>query len=543
MRVTGLARPLRVALIAASLASLLSSSSLGIETLPHRQISLALPGIPAKLIPADLNRDGIRDLLVVLVYTEYEEVAFDRIQGFVQLTEVVPALSERRELRAYLQRSDGSYRLAGQPVELPLDVTAMSAGPPGAADVPVIALTRIGASALQIGIDAPVQQLGFRPLITEPPVLGGSRAFLPELELVENLDGDESPDILFPGRAGHAVFLGTSDGISMEPAARLILPGDERGTDQVVWRRYPIPTVQDLNGDGLPDMVVRDRESADREIQVLPGAGEGRFHPVRAIDTRCAARAGLKKGSRDLIHLGDLDGQGGAEVVFRREIETEEDGLDEAREPRAIYRFHHLREDLGLEPEPYFTMEGVGHPFEGQWAGRSSESFRDLDGDGRRELITVNLDFSVLQVLRVLATKKIGIGLDFQIWRQEPDGGFRKVENLKLSDKILLDLNDIKLDRLGNFAGDFDGDGRLDFLTLEGGRTLRIHSGAPGCAYSRKADFKLKLPEEPPDPGLVKVADLDGDGRADLAITRPLDPDPSGAGTPVSLDLYLSGGP
>jgi hypothetical protein len=497
------------------------------------------------VIPSDLDGDGFMDLLVIVVYTEYEEISFDRVEGFVQLTEVVPALSERRELRAYLGRPDGNYRLAGESIELPLEVSAMSGGPPG---MPVIALTQDGAAAVRLERAGGNLSLGFHPFITEPPVLRGSRSFLSELDLVGNLDGDEDLDLLFPARTGPAVFRGKGGGFSTQPADRLVLPGDERGSGAVVWRRYPLARVQDVDGDALPDLVPGPLGSARGGIEVVRGAGEGRFHPARKIDLRCLepGREGdvEEEGhwSSDLIYFGDLDGDGGAEIVLQSEMETEDGGLKEARKPRSIFRFYRLRDDITVEPEPYFEMDGEGYPFGGQWAGRASEPFRDLDGDGRKELITVNLDFSLFQVLRLLTTKRLGIGLDFNIWRQGADGGFTAVDDLKLSDKILLDLNDLKLDRLGNFAGDFDGDGLPEFLAMKGGRTLELHRGMPGCEYAGRPDFKLRLAEEPQDPGLVKVKDLDGDGKADLAVTRLLKADPSGATTPVSLDLYLSGG-
>lgn len=165
-----------------------------------------------------------------------------------------------------------------------------------------------------------------------------------------------------------------------------------------------------------------------------------------------------------------------------------------------------------------------------------------MDGDALADLVTVNLRFSVFQILRVMTTKKFGIGLDYNVCAQRSPGRFERVEDLTLSDRILLDLDDLKLGRLGNFTGDFDGDGRIEFLTLKGGRRIEIHKGAPACAYARSPDFTLRLEEEPQDPGFVKVRDLDGDGRADLLVTHPLEADPAGATTPMALDLYLSGG-
>jgi len=512
------------------------------EPLPHRLVSIALPGAPSKLLPTDLDGDGLQDLLVVLVYTEYEEISFDRVEGFIMLTEVVPALSERRELRAYLRSADGTYRMAGEPLPLPLDVTAISAGPPGRAGMVAVALTRDGISGIMSGKREGHLELDLRSLLIEPPVLRGSHAFLPGLKLVEDLDGDESLDLLLPARDGLAVFRGTAEGFTTQPSDRIRSLDPGRGPHGRMRRVYPLPRVQDVDGDGLPDLLFRAADpEGDDAIVVLSGSGGGRFEKPRRILLGCLRTARGGEAEPDLIHFGDVDGRGAAEIVILREIESGEGDLDEARRPHSIVSFHHLRPDLTVDPDPYQEIEVIGHAFEGQLAGGEPEPLRDLDGDGRKDLVTVALDFSVLQVVRVLATKKLGIGLDFHIWSQKSDGGFSEVEGLSLSDKILIDLNDLKFDRLGNFAGDFDGDGRRELLTLKGGRTIEIHRGAPGCAYARSPDLELRLAEVPQNPGLVRVMELDGDGRDDLVVTRLLEADPAEATTPVSLDLYLSG--
>lgn len=505
------------------------------EDLPRRLVSLSLPGPPSKILSADIDGDALPDLAVVLVYAEYEEISFDRVQGFLDITEVVPALSERREVRAYLQEPGGTYRRAGPPMDLPVEVSALSAGPPA---FPLVVLTDAGASALLLAPGKGERSLRMEPFFFEEPVLRGSRTFLPELEIVRDLDGDPLRDLLFPSVEGPSVFRGTETGFRAAASARLRLPGDEEGRDGVVWRRYPVPRVTDVDGDGLPDLVVGEGSGLDGPLHVLRGAGLGRF--LDPVELDLGPVSGKGSGAFDLLQLGDIDGGGAAEVVMYREDSSEDDGMAEAKRPRHTYRIHRLRADLTVEEEPYATLTAEGHPFEGDWAGRFAVPFRDLDGDGLQDLVTVNLDFSIFQILRVMTTRKFGIGLEFNVFAQRPGGSFRAIQDLKLEDKILLDLDDLKLGRLGNFAGDFNGDGRLEFLSLKGGRTLEVHLGAPGCAYSRRPDYTLKLLEEPPDPGLVRVMDLDGDGLDDLAVTRPLEPDPSGAETPVALDLYLS---
>jgi hypothetical protein len=242
----------------------------------------------------------------------------------------------------------------------------------------------------------------------------------------------------------------------------------------------------------------------------------------------------------DLAYVGDLDGDGRNEAVLETSTD-EDDGLDEAREPHSHLTFHRATKELRFDPAAYTTADIVGHAFGGNWPDISDEGFQDLDGDGRLDLVTITLDFSILQVLKVLATKKISIGVDFHVWCQTPAGSFQEVKGLDLSETIRLDLNDVKLSRFAQFGGDFDGDGKIDFLHIGRGKTVTIHRGNPGCKYAAKPDYSIELAEEPQDIALVRVSDFDGDGRADLSVVRPLAPEEEGVTAPVRLDLYLSG--
>jgi hypothetical protein len=170
------------------------------------------------------------------------------------------------------------------------------------------------------------------------------------------------------------------------------------------------------------------------------------------------------------------------------------------------------------------------------------EVFQDLDNDGREELILVTLDFSMFQAVKIMATKKISIGLDFHIWHQRENGSFREVKDLDLSEKLKLDLDDLKFGRFAQFGGDFDGDGIQDFIHLGRGKRVTIHRGRTGGVYPKDPDLVVELEEEPPHLGLVTIEDLDGDGLSDIRIARPAPVRDLETTTPVTLELYLSGG-
>ena len=83
-------------------------------------------------------------------------------------------------------------------------------------------------------------------------------------------------------------------------------------------------------------------------------------------------------------------------------------------------------DSAGEEEEPVFWKN-----LSGQTGWFASPVVQDLDGDGREDLVTLTLRFSMFQALKILATKKIGIGIDF------PDDGFNCLLNFLLVHRFL----------------------------------------------------------------------------------------------------------
>jgi hypothetical protein len=554
-----LANPIRLSIAGLLVLTIAADAPVGAakaDRVTLRHVTLELPGPPSAVVPADLDGDGRLDLAIAVAYTEIEEIGFDRIEGMVQITTVVPALFDRREVHAFLRRDDGTFARSGRHLELPFSVLSMEAGPPGH---PVIALTDEGLAELRFdpGADGPDLQLV--PLLRDPPVMAGTGTFFSSLDVVHDVDGDGRDDVLVPTHSGPAVYLTGEDGLTDTPVDRAALPGESHGSRRAeVWRFIPYPEVRDVDGDGIPDLLVRRSGSRTTGVHLMIGQGGGRFAPLRDAPADCWDDGTQLRVARpvedgppwldDVTAVRDLDGDGRAEIVTATERDRG-DGLrkemKDAKRPIYHYRFHRLDESMSILPDPYFDMEAEGHAFEiddEELGIFSVQQFDDLDGDGREDLVTVTLKFSMWQAVRILTTKRISIGLDFHVWAQQEDGRFVEVEGLDLSEKFKLDLNNLTLGRFAQFAGDFDGDGRKDFVHLGRGKEITIHRGQPGCRYPKEPDLVIPLAAEPESLELVQIRDLDGDGRADIMITRPLPETRPDETPPVQLDLYLSGG-
>jgi hypothetical protein len=504
--------------------------------------SVELPGPPVEVIAADVDGDGRKDLVVVVNVSEWtqKEVQnsseMSQVKGLVDAMTVIPAIDDRREVRVFLGRPDGGYR-ALAPMVLPVSVLAMEAGPAG---TPVIALTDEGVSALRMG---PGETVRLEPLIADPPVLAGSGTFVSKMGLMHDVDGDGILDLLLPARDGLAVYLGTAAGLSTKAAARLPVPGEAYSSADELRHGYPLPEVADADGDGRPDLVFQDPEHLWERVWVVRNAGGGRFLP--AVEVALPARAAAAgQHAEKAVFFGDVDGDGIAEVVTSQDVNPKAKGMraeiHQANEPLNRYRFYHLDRELKVAAQPYLTMDAPGYAFEGE---ELAGGLQDLNGDRRLDLLTVTLDLSVWKAMRVLVTKSLNLKLDFHVWCQEKTGGFRAVNGLDLAGHFRINLNDLKMNQLALFAGDFDGDGRADFVQLGRGKEVSVHLGRPDCSFPADPDYVLKLRDEPKDIALVQVRDLDGDGRADVMIVDPRPPAEPGLAPPMRLDLYLSGGP
>lgn len=533
-------RPLALASLAFALAGGAFGAAARIA-LVHQ--ALALGGAPAALFAVDLDRDGRRDLALVVASTEWGQIGIeerqeiDELGTYVEVLTVVPALFDRREL--VVHRGDERGRFAEEPLrmELPETVHAIFEGPRAE---PLLAWTDEGVATVEIRAGA----LGLVPRIAAPSPLAGSRDFLSDLRLTDDLDGDGERDLLLPVEEGYQVHLAGATGLALEPASRFAaplaerLPGDPRHYARGSVRHLPIPEIVDLDGDRRPELVFRNHDAKWDEMRVLANLGGGRFGtPVDPL----AGRG--RDADPGVVWMGDLDGDGRGEIVTAEELEPESDSMRAemayAKRPRIRYAVHALGADFVWDPEPKRRFEAFGYIFEGSSEVPLPLGVRDLDGDGRPDLVAMSLDFSMLQALRVVTARSIRLGLDFEPSCQLPDGSFRALPAQDLGGRFTLRLERLRLGQLSSFSGDFDGDGRADFLQLGRGRRAIVRRGAEGCRYPEAAEATIELAAEPADLALVRVADLDGDGRSDLAVTQPPPPgEPGGRG---ALDLYLSG--
>ena len=269
---------------------------------------------------------------------------------------------------------------------------------------------------------------------------------------------------------------------------------------------------------------------------MLHNLGGGRFGaPIDPL----AGRA--RDADPEVVFVGDLDGEGRGEVVTARRFDAVEDSLRgrlaAARRPRFRYEVHALADDLRWDPRPRASFEIEGHVFAPEGVPGPLDNPRDLDGDGRPDLVALRLDLSLADAARVLLARSVHVGVELAALCQQGDGSLRPAATLR--GDLTLRLAALRLAQAASFGGDFDGDGKADFLRLGPGRRAEIHRGGAGCRYAARPDLRFELVEAPQDAALVSVRDLDGDGRSDVAVTR-LRRGRAEADVAAAIDLYLA---
>jgi outer membrane protein assembly factor BamB len=276
--------------------------------------------------------------------------------------------------------------------------------------------------------------------------------------------------------------------------------------------------VTDLDGDGLPEVVAG---TADNQIYVLENDGDPDWH----------YEAG---GAISAVALVDLDADGRAEVVM-----ASADGAVS------------LLDDSG---QPAWTFRAVGAAAVGEaWAALPCLATDDLDRDDKIELLVGSRDG---QVYALDGDGSSARSVDrrprwsFQLGRPildigtadvDGDGQPEVIPSPYRGGELYLLENDGRLawqqrteGEIGLVqGGDVDGDGKAEIVLLSASWDLYVLEGDGQPVWHSEA-MALSYAHVTPDPGQLLVRDLDGDGRAEVAVVT-VDP-------PISLYVFQGDG-
>ena len=204
----------------------------------------------------------------------------------------------------------------------------------------------------------------------------------------------------------------------------------------------------------------------------------------------------------------DLDGDTRADLI----LSTIGGGLMDGRSNTRI----HLNNGGGvsIDAEPDATRETAG--------GFSGFNFADIDGDGSEEIIETSMEFGIVQIVRVLVTRKAETRLRVLVLDPESPGGTRTVFEEDFS--FRLNFGEATISGLVPSLGDWNGDGILDLYVARSDDEIafRLGSKIKGKPVFGRATGRQRVPLPS---GESRIGDLNGDGLDEIVAFMDSDPE------------------
>lgn len=266
---------------------------------------------------------------------------------------------------------------------------------------------------------------------------------------------------------------------------------------------FPDISLVDCDGDGDWDLIAT---TEDRMMIYRHDEG-GRFSSEPESDVLFDVRTQHEK-IEDLAQLQttvtDLNGDGYADAVVTKQTSK---GLSNFR--GVINIFHGGVNGYTKEPQQVIISEGTA----------SSRTFiRDVNGDGRLDLILPSVKISITSIIRWLITRSIPV--NFNIFLLNEDSRFSDRPDFTKEVKFKIDLSGESDTQAMDLDGDYNGDKRKDFVFATDEDELSIYLGVREGGdrlFSKKPAAKVRADAF----GELRSPDLNGDGYSDMIIYYP----------------------
>jgi len=330
---------------------------------------------------------------------------------------------------------------------------------------------------------------------------------LPFYDVMRDWDGDKKDEILLPLVESTALFTRATDGSWQRATQLRIAPHASYGirAEQYEPRlrnfsaraTYVVPelSVADYDGDGKPDLFA----VMEDVLAVHKGGGPTLFSPVPVARHYLGVRSDqeIQRGAHVHTTVRDLNGDGVADLVVNKIT----GGLGQMRAQTGVY----------------FGKKGGGYEAPVQVIQREgfsgAISLADLDGDGKPDLVMPHVSVGLGEMARALLSKKMLVGWEA---RRNHGRGFDvdpatvKEVDLAVDTSQLADVEGM----YPSVEGDFDGDGKRDFLAPNGPDQIGVWMGGGKelIAESPRAIVHV-TPSR-----FYQVVDLDGDGKSDVIV-------------------------
>lgn len=507
---------LDVRALAALAALLLAPPPAGAQLAQNRVrlISLPIAGKVQVVIPADVDGDGRRDLLVA-------RTALD----------VTPPL---RALSVFLQKPEGFATAPDQSWALHPRAAALFHG--DLTEAPGLEIGYLCADGAYVyeregnRYRPRPRKLLHHPTFFDTP----SPDSIVDWGGGADVDGNGFDDLFLPGERGVQLYFqnerrrfGAICDLPVEPergasveivAALEAIPGV---TALTVSSAVTLPTVTDINGDGLADILFL---QGDRLVYFLQGP-PGRF-PAKPSDAmqvpvlREYARKDRLEAS--YAQVVDINRDRRADLVVTKRYGNLGDfGSVETD----VYVFLARPPATGdSRPNRCYNFDQPDQQLRLQGFSPQDPEFADANGDGFLDVVLSQVTTEMWgKLIQAAMLREVRVQYNLHLF--EPDRG-QFAQNPDWSRSAVIPTSNIDGGGaawpFGYLRGDFDGKGNLDFLEISGKRELTAHLGRPVFGafggrweFGKDDYFRFELEDAPQK---LLVEDLNGDKRADVIL-------------------------
>jgi len=149
----------------------------------------------------------------------------------------------------------------------------------------------------------------------------------------------------------------------------------------------------------------------------------------------------------------------------------------------------------------------------------------DINHDGKMDIFVPVVEISIFKLIAMLLTGEIDVTI--YAYLMDKDGKYQQKPDDELEFTIEIDKSGRKIP-VSEMEGDFDADGRKDYLMARPGHLLLFFASDDG---KLKKEADLEYPMEIPDDGRrVKAHRINSDERSDIVIVYVPDEIPEGRG-------------
>jgi len=454
---------------------------------------LSVPDELTALVAEDLNADGLKDFLIV------------HSKGLPP--------DETRWLSIFWQDGEGDFSTAAdQSWELDADATVVDVGnvaDDARKEICILTPQEVRYYAFSAG--------GY---VTDATVLleaqGMTRfpaeATAPLIDFVRDWNDDGIDDIAVFTFSGLSIYFGEEERpFASSSALAIELDTHITQRSRAVHREenlirgletefsFPSLHLVDFNSDGRRDLIT----TLEDRLAVYQLDDEGRFSAQPTTERLFDIRTQQEK-IEDLAHLAtvvrDLNGDGFSDAVVTKQVFK---GLSSVRGVLSV--FWGGPTGYAEEADQKIISEGTASV---------GTVIADVNGDGRLDLILPSLAINLKTIVRLLLTRNLPVS--FNIFLLHEDGRYADRPDFTKEIKFKIDFSGDQDDQTMGLDGDFDGDGRKDFVFATKQDELSIYLGIIDGKrlFSKKPTAKVRADAY----GELYTPDLNGDGYSDMYI-------------------------